>query len=220
MAEGEPGWLKLLWDKFGGGTVSPLFHSSGAQIVTPPDKLIAGGGLDGVAPRIRTEPGEHSFFEKLQFRTFKEFDATGGTSIAAGATYVIKAVVPGDIILLGLDLILDNGQGKVETVIGGTPGGSFAETLPIFNQNNMAEEGPFPIPLSEVVLTAGGTHTGGTRLDVFRLKVATATGQASTIEAAQGTQRGVAANTYHIRVVNTGSGVLEGVLHANWEERP
>lgn len=189
-------------------------------IAIPPEVLIAGGGINGVAPRLRTEPGEHSFFEKLQFRSFKEFDSVAGTAIAAGATYVIKAVVPIDLILLGLDLSADNGQGKVETVVGGTAGGTFSETLPIFNQNNMTLEGPMPIPTSQVTLTAGGTHTGGTRLDVFRIKVATASGQASSIDAAQGTQRGVSANTYHIRIVNTGSGALEGVLHTNWEERP
>lgn len=189
-------------------------------VAVPPDKLIAGGGINGVAPRIRTEPGEHSFFEKLQFRTFKEFDAAAGTSIGAGTTYVIKAVVPVDVILLGIDLTADNGQGKIETVAAGTAGGTFSETLPIFNQNNMVNEGPFPIPLPQVVLTAGGTHTGGTRIDVVRIKVATASGQASSVDAAQGTQRGVAPATYHIRVVNTGAGALEGVLHASWEERP
>lgn len=188
-------------------------------IAIPPEVLIAGGGINGVAPRLRTEPGEHSFFEKLQFRTFKEFDAASGTAIAAGATYVIKAVVPVDVVLLSLTLTLDNGQGKVETVVGGTAGGTFT-ALPIFNQNNMALEGPMPIPTPQVVLTAGGTHTGGTRLDVFRIKVATASGQASNVDAAQGTQRGVAPNTYHIRVVNTGSGNMEGVLHTHWEERP
>ena len=189
-------------------------------VAVPPDKLIAGGGINGVAPRIRTEPGEHSFFEKLQFRTFREFDTTAGTALAAGATYVIKAVVPVDVILLGLDLTCDNGQGKVETMVGGTAGGTFSETLPIFNQNNMSLEGPIPVPTAQAVLTAGGTHTGGTRLDVFRVKVATASGQASSVDSAQGTQRGVGPNTYHIRVVNNGSGNLEGVLHAFWEERP
>ena len=199
---------------------TPIYVVNGNVIATPPDVLIAGGGINGVAPRIRTEPGEHSFFEKLQFRTFKEFDVTAGTAIAAGATYVIKAVVPVDIILLSLTLQADNGQARVETYAGGTPGGTFSETLPTFNQNNMANEGPTPIPTSQAVLTAGGTHTGGTRLDVFRLKVATATGQSSNIDSAQGTQRGVAPATYHIRIVNFGSGSLEGVLHAHWEERP
>lgn len=189
-------------------------------IAIPPEILLAGGGINGVAPRLRVEPGEHSFFEKIQFRTFKEFDATAGTQIAAGATYVIKAVVPVDVILLGLELTCDNGQGKVQTVVAGTAGGTFSETLPIFNQNNMALEGPLPIPTAQVALTAGGTHTGGVILDVFRIKVATASGQASSVDSAQGTQRGVGPNTYHIRVVNTGSGALEGVLHANWEERP
>lgn len=197
-----------------------VYKKAPPVIAFPPEVLIAGGGINGVAPRIRTEPGEHSFFEKLQFRTFKEFDSTAGTAIAAGTTYVIKAIVPVDIILLGLDLTADNGQGKVETMVAGTAGGTFSETLPIFNQNNMALEGPQPIPTPQVALTAGGTHTGGTRLDVFRIKVATASGQASSIDASQGTQRGVGPNTYHIRVVNTGSGALEGVLHANWEERP
>lgn len=168
-------------------------------------------------PRVRVDVAQTSFFEKREFRTFKEWSDPLNTEIPNGQTYVIRAVVGGDIILAGLDITLDNGQVRVETVVGGTPGGSFSETLPIINRNTMAEGPVAPSP--NVVLTAGGTHTGGTLLDVLRLKVENQSGAASSVGVAGGDERGVGANTYYFRIVNIGAGVVEGTFHARWEQR-
>lgn len=171
--------------------------------------------------RLRVDSAQTSFFEGREFRTFKELN------IAASATYVIKAVVPLNIILFGLEVNIDSGHLRVGTYVGGTPGGSFSETLPIFNANNMAAgsdrrrsySGALYTP--QTVLTAGGTHADGTELDVIRLLVANASGQASSVGNAPQDERGVAANTYYFRLLNlSGSNAVTGTFKARFEERP
>lgn len=174
--------------------------------------------------RLRVDEEETGFYDGREFRTFKEFDTTAGTSIAAGATYVMKAVVPIDIVLIQLSALFDNGQVRIVTAVGGTEGGTFSEVLPVLPANNMAGQrakvtgGGFYAPT--VVLTAGGTHTGGTVLDVIRLRTANATAQATTVGAGTDSSRGVAANTYYFRITNTSAGIAEGVFSARWEEKP
>lgn len=174
-------------------------------------------GSYGPNRRLRVDVGQTGFFAGREFRTFKEFSEPD-TEIANAATYVIKAVVPVDVILFGLECIIDNGHIKIETVLGGTEGGTFSETLPILPRNLMSER-PTPLYTPLVVLTGGGTHTGGTVIDVIRLKVENSSGAASSVGAEQGDERGIAAGTYYFRLSNIGTGVVEGTFKARWEER-
>lgn len=170
--------------------------------------------------RIRVDVGQTSFFEGREFRTFKEL------SIAPSATYVVQAVVPLNIILFGLEVNIDAGWIRVGTYVGGTAGGSFSETLPIIGANNMSAgsnrrksyNGSVYMP--QVVLTAGGTHTGGTELDVIRIKTAGNSQQGSSVGSGPSDERGVAANTYYIRLLNLSStDTITGTFKARWEER-
>lgn len=175
------------------------------------DSLVSGGaGMDSTNPRIRVDVGEPSFFAGRQFRTFKELN------LATSAVYVIKAVVPGNIILYGLELSLVSGEVKLSTVVGGTEGGAFSETLPIFPRNTMSER-PTPIYTPTVVLTAGGTHTGGTALDLLWIKTADNSNFAQSVGGSPGDERGVGANTYYM-VLNCVEAAT-GVFRARWGER-
>lgn len=178
----------------------------------PPFDLLTDGG-DGPNRRLRVDVGQTGFFAGREFRTFKELN------IAASGSYVIKAVVPVDIILFGIHAAIEAGHLRVATVLGGSEGGSFSETLPIFGRNNMSERPtPFYAPL--VILSAGGTHTGGVEIDVLRLKANSNTNQASTVGAEGGDERGVGANTYYLRLTNlSGTDAIAGVFSARWEER-
>lgn len=162
-------------------------------------------------PRLRVDVAQTGFFVGREFRTFRRL------SIGAGASLVVKAVVPVNIILFSLSLDLVDGWVDVETRVGGTPGGTFSETLPIFRRNTMTTA---PVVVSQTVLTAGGTHTGGTVLDVLAARAAGATAQASSVGAAITNERGIAPNTYHFVLTNPGSGTALGVWSAWWEERP
>lgn len=161
-------------------------------------------------PRLRVDVAQTGFFEGREFRTFKEWPT------ATSATYVIKAVVPINIILFELGVELEAGTARIETLVGGTEGGTFSETLPIFPTNTMSEK-PQPPYANQVILTAGGTLAGGLLLDSLRAKTSDNSNFSASVGAAAGAERGVGANTYYFRV--TLSSVL-GVFKARWEERP
>lgn len=165
--------------------------------------------------RVKVDIGQTGFFEGREFRSFKELNIPGTGS------YVIRAVVAADIILTELKLDIDSGWLRIATVLGGTPGGDFAETLPIFNRNNMSVGGNRRQAfVPQTLLTAGGTHTGGTELDVLRVKTAGVSQQANTVGATTGDERGVAANTYYFRLTNLhATDPVTGTLHVSWEER-
>lgn len=167
----------------------------------------------GLNARLRVDVGQTGFFDGREFRTFRELD------MASGSGLVIKAVVPLNIILFGLAVELISGSLRVETVAAGTEGGSFSETLPIFPRNTMSER-PTPVYATQVSLTAGGTHTGGTTLDVIRAQTSGIGSQAGSVGAEGGDERGVGAGTYYFRLTASGTDPAVGVFRARWEERP
>lgn len=77
-----------------------------------------------------------------------------------------------------------------------------------------------PAYAAQNVLTAGGTHTGGTVIDVLAARAAGATAQASSVGMGLTSERGIAPGTYYFRLTNPGSGTAVGKLSAWWEERP
>jgi hypothetical protein len=209
----EPFWLRRILDRLGGLSGGPLASTGDGELrVVLPDKLITDGGIAGDNPRVRVDVGQTGFFDGREFRTFKELNIPGSGS------YVVKVVAPINVILFGLIADIEAGHLRMETVVGGTEGGSFSETLPIFKRNNMSTA---PAYTGQVVLTAGGTHTGGTVIDVLRLKTNNISGQASSVGNVEGDERGVAANTYYFRFTNlSASDVITGTFRARWEERP
>lgn len=182
------------------------YSRSGAIRVQPVEDLLTDHG-NGPNRRLRVDVGQTGFFAGREFRTFFEFTAND----------VIKVVVPVNVILFGLGVTLTAGQMRLETVVGGTEGGSFSNVLPIFGRNNMTER-PLPLYTPVVTMASGGTHTGGTVLDVLLNKVADNAVFASSVGATEGDERGVGAGTYYFRITVTGT--TAGVLKARWEERP
>lgn len=163
--------------------------------------------------RINVEDANSGFFDGREFRIFKEF------SIAAGATYVTKVVVPINAILFAQGIELDAGAIRITNATGGTPGGTFSETLTSIGKNNMTDR-PFPFYLPQVVFTAGGTHTGGFIFDIHRITTATATAQQYTVGSATNDERGIAPGTYYVRYENIGVGTATGTFWFIYEERP
>lgn len=171
--------------------------------------------------RLRVDVAQTGFFEGREFRTFRELN------IAASATYVVKVLVPINIILMSLGVDLDQGYLRIGTYLGGSEGGSFSEILPAIGANNMAaginrrRSATGALYASQLGLTAGGTHSGGTELDVLRVKTAGNSNQGSSIGTESDSVRGVAANTYYIRLLNlSATDAALGVFSARWEERP
>lgn len=180
------------------------------QVVShPPFDLLTDGG-DGPNRRLRVDVGQTGFFGGREFRTWKELNLT------LGQVYVVKAVVPVDIILFSNIINLTSGEVKMYTSVGGTEGGSFSETLPILARNTMSER-PTPIYTPVVTLTAGGTLTGETNIDLVWAKTADNSNFAANVGSGIGEERGVAANTYHFKM--TAVIAATGVWSAWWEER-
>lgn len=169
--------------------------------------------------RVNVEVARTSFFEGREFRTFKELN------IAASATYVMKFVIPSDVILQGADTQLDSGWLRVGVYAGGVEGGSYSDTLPRFAANGMSlgtNRRPYAgiayAPL--MTITAGGTHTGGVETEVVRNKVASNSNQAVTVGSNNFDTRGVGAGTYYFRFLNLSStDPVTGVFRFRWEER-
>lgn len=71
--------------------------------------------------RVKVDMAQTSFFEGREFRMFKELN------IPTSGTYVIRATVPVNTILMSARLELDLGNVRVGTYVGGTPGGVFTD---------------------------------------------------------------------------------------------
>ena len=149
------------------------------------------------------------FAKGLGYRTFKELN------IAAAGSYVIRVVVPKNVVLTGLDVSITSGTLKTETVVGGTAGGTFAETLPRISTNTRTG---IPATPASVVLTAGGTHTGGTVIDVIALKAGSDAARSTTVGRGSNDQRGIGPNTYYWRFTSSGTDAVVGTFKARWDE--
>jgi hypothetical protein len=200
--------FSVLWASTKKKLVDMLDGTHAERLIAQPPAFLLSGTTK---QRIRVDVGEPGFFEGRMARTFKEF------ALVAGSTYTIKFVVPVNIILIAQSVELDSGALRITNTVGGTPAGSFAETLPVIPQNTMSER-PVPLYVPQVVVTAGGSLTGFTTLDVHRV-VTVATGIQTTIDNFVDDYRGIGANTYHVLYENFGSGTATGTLSFLWEER-
>lgn len=163
--------------------------------------------------RLRVDVGQTGFFAGREFRTFRELN------VSQGAPLYLRANVPLNIILFGLELEIESGFARVETIVGGVEAGVWAETLPIFPRNTMSER-PQPPYAAQVQLTAGGSVSGGMTIDVLRLKTNAITNQASTVGTDAGDERGVGAGLYYFRISAETNDPVTGVFRSRWEERP
>ena len=151
-------------------------------------------------------PDEVAFYSGREFRTFKEF------SIAQNAAYNIKVVSTNDTIVYQFGADLTQGKVKIELVTGGTEGGTFTDSAPVFPCNTMSIT---PSVISGITFTANGTHTGGTVVDLLYADVGKGVDASATEEYPQG----FAAGTFYIRITNLDNQTSNGIFRARWEER-
>jgi len=162
--------------------------------------------------RLRVDIGQTGFFEGREFRTFKELNIPVATSL------VIKFTALVDFILFEQSLVIDAGSCRFTAITGGTEGGTFSEVLPVIGKNRLTAR-PTPYYTAQNSLTAGGTITGGTIVEVVRVVTANATAQQQTVGGSQDSARGLPAGTYYLKIENIGTGSVTGVYSLAWEER-
>lgn len=174
----------------------------------PPTKLMTDG--DGDYARLRVDVGQTGFFAGREAYTFYEF------SIATGASIVIKVVTPVNTIVQRFLAELDLAAIRVELVVGGTEGGAFATSIPVFKTNSMTTQSGYT---PQVTMATGGTHTGGTVVDVLTAVSGDKIQKSSAITASEEQPVAFPAGTYYIRIINTDGATATGIFRARWEER-
>jgi hypothetical protein len=167
--------------------------------------------VHGSAGRLFVEDGNSAFYEGRQYFTFNEF------SIAQAAVGVYKVVITEDVIMRDFFVQLGVSVTRVEIVAGGTEGGSFATLLPISSTNNMLRT---PVTASTSTMSYGGTHTGGTVLDLFLLNSGNNLNQAVGSQGGEQFPVGFPPGTYYVRITNTGNATATGLFKARWTENP
>ena len=175
----------------------------------PPVKLMTDD--NGEYSRLRVDVGQTGFFAGREARTFYEF------SIASGATQVIKVVAPTDTIVQSFSVETFLAEIKTELVVGGTEGGTFTTALPIFKTNTMSTASSYT---PQVTMNRGGTHTGGTVVDLLISISGDNANKAVSTGAAEEYPQGFSAGTFYIRLTNTDGATASGIFRARWEERP
>lgn len=152
------------------------------------------------------KPDEIAFYAGREFRTFQEY------SIVQGGSYNIKVESTKDTVLYEFGTDVNAGKIKIELVSGGTEGGTFSTELPIFRCNTMSFT---PVVATGITMTANGTHTGGTVVDLLYAD----TGKTAAASASEDYPQGFAAGTFYIRLTNQDNQTTTGVFRARWEER-
>jgi len=179
-------------------------------VSVPPYDLLTDGG-DGEYRRLRVDVGQTSFYAGREFRSFLEFN------ILSGATQVIKIVAGCDTVVQQIALDLTLSQIKFELRVGGTEGGTFSTALPVFKTNGMSTASAYT---SQISLASGGTHTGGTLVDVFQAISGSNVNKAVVQSITEALPVGFSAGTYYIKLINTDGSTALGILKLRWEERP
>ena len=175
----------------------------------PPSKLMTDG--DGDYSRMRVDVGQTGFFAGREARTFYEF------SIPSGQTQVIKVVSPTNTIVQTFAVELELAAIRLELRVGGTEGGTFNTALPIFKTNTMTEQSGYE---PQVTMNRGGTHTGGTLVDVLTAVSGANPNKSVASSASEDLPNAFAAGTFYIKLINTDGATASGIFRARWEERP
>lgn len=166
---------------------------------------------DNEFSRLKVSVGRSCFFAGRQSFTFYQFN------IPTGQTQVIKIVAPVNTLLQSFGASLNLASLRIELVAGGTESGTFNTPLPILKTNNMTTAGDYT---AQVTMATGGSHTGGTIVNVLELISGTPARQAVASIGGENEPFGFAPNTYYIRLINTDGADATGVFKARWEELP
>jgi len=166
---------------------------------------------DGDYARMRVDVGQTGFFAGREVFMFHEF------SIASNASRVIKVVAPIDTIVQRFSVDINLAEIRVELVVGGTEGGTFNNSIPVFRTNTMSTASSYT---PQVTMAYGGTHTGGTVVDLLVAVSGDKPKNAVEASASENYPVGFPAGTYHIRLINTDGATATGIFRARWEERP
>lgn len=175
----------------------------------PPSKLMT--DEDGEYARVRVDVGQTGFFAGREFRSFIELD------IPTGQTQVVRIASPIDFILYSFEIELTLASLRATLKKGGTAGGTFGVTLPSLSTNEMSSASGY---VGQIVVTSGGTHSGGTTYDIADVVSGSNINKAIVQTATEDKPLGFPAGDYYMILTNTDGANAKGVLKLRYEERP
>lgn len=140
-------------------------------------------------------------WNQKQFRAYREFTANTVIKIVAAKPFVLKSQT----------LWTGSGAVRLAVVAGATEGGTFTALSTKFCLNTLSGD-----VAGSTVVTVGGTITGGTEREVIRADSGTAQGSASGSTGTAAGVRVLAAGTYYLSFVCTGTTVA--LYNLEWEE--
>lgn len=198
------------------GSLPPALAVVSNDTATPPSDILTDGGF-GQNRRLRVDPGQTGFFAGKFFRSYIE-----SVIPVAGPSFQFRFTSPIDFILWSQVLELTQGALELRVYTGATSSGSWA-ARPIIGVNRMAER-PQPPYASQVTLDTGGNFTGGTEVDLLKVRASAANNGVQNV-GVEASERGLPAGVYHGRfqtltggvTVNDAAQLLYSLL---WEERP
>lgn len=203
-------------------TFSGLSGGSGAVLgvidnptANPSSDLLTDGGF-GASRRLRVDNGQTGFFAGKFFRSFIE-----GLIPTAGPSLQFRFTSPIDFILWSQVLTLTQGALELRVYTGATGSGTWTP-VPVIGVNRMASR-PQPYYASQITVETGGNFTGGTLVDVVKIRTSAQNATASNIEE-QASERGLPAGVYYGRLQTLTGGVTvndaaQFIYALTWEDR-
>lgn len=196
-----------------------LLDAEGNPFKSIPDSLVSSGGPDGRAPRLRVDPGQTGFFDGRMFRNFIE-----GVIPVAGPSVQFRFTSPVDFILWSQSLELTQGALQLDVYTGVTPSGLYTDLVPIGVNRMVSRPQPYYDSVCRIAVATTGNFSGGTKVDIMRLRAAAANNTANNVGGAF-SERGLAAGTYYGRFSTVAGGLTvndaaQYIYQLMWEERP
>lgn len=186
------------------------------SVVEPSPDLMTDGGF-GESRRLRVDNGDTDFFAGRKFRNYIE-----SLVPVAGPPVPFRFTAPIDFILWSQVLELTQGALELRVYTGGVSSGTWVDMTPI-GVNRMASR-PQPYYQPQCRLATGGNFSGGTEVDLIKLRASAANNTANNVEQ-QSSERGLPAGIYYGRLSTLAGGVTvndaaQAVYSILWAERP
>lgn len=215
LIDGGVSALRVVLVGLAGGE-SPSVAITSNDTATPPSDLLTDGGF-GASRRLRVDPGQTGFFAGRFFRSYIE-----ALIPVAGPPVQFRFTSPIDFILWLQSLELTQGATELRVYTGATPSGVWTQR-PVIGVNRMAQR-PQPYYAAQCTLETGGNFTGGTEVDVLKVRTSAANNTAQNVGDSW-TERGLPAGTYYGRLQTLAGGLnvndpAQLIYSLTWEERP
>lgn len=166
--------------------------------------------------RAKVDQGSTDFFLGREFRTYYEL-----IQAASWTTFWLRVTATDDFNLLSQTVTLDSGAARVSVWLDATASGVWTD-IPAFGRNRMSDT---PIETPFLTMSVGGSFTGGTEVDLLRVRTTSSIGNQTATNVSGDTDvRGLPAGVYAIKiepitgVVNTDA--LNGKIELLFANRP